>query len=377
MNSNVEKKLSVMEVIYAFDLGGSEQLSATIAQKLNDQGVSVTVCSMSGDNGPIRKQLEAAGVTCYAAGMGHVSRFRFLYNLYRILRQEKPSVLHVHHVPLFIQAYLPAKLAGIKKLVLTEHSNHLTKAESRLKKLCRWFSRKADKVTTIHDGLKVFFVNDLNVPQDKVITIPNGVDITKFSPLADSSSPENFLLSSPADGKFIISCIGRLVPEKDHDNLLHAIKDLVGNGIDDITVFLVGDGPRRDEITGLIDKLEISDYVTLLGARNDVLDILRNSDINVLSSKTEGLPMVLIEAMSAGVPCVATAVGGIPQLLDDEAGIVVPPQDSASLARGIKQLYDQKANLKKFSEHARKKIVDHYDIDDVVSRYLKVFRDEL
>lgn len=370
MSSKLNHKLSIMEVIYAFDLGGSEQLSATIARKLHERGFPVSVCSLTGPEGPIRNQLEENGIPCFSAGMGRVSRLRFMYTLYRIFRKEKPSVIHIHHIPLFIQAYLPAKLAGIKKIVLTEHSNHLTKNESRLKKLSRFFSKRADVVTTIHDGLREFFVKELGVPEKRVITVANGVDINKFSPTKVAvAADEN-------GSKFIISCIGRLVPEKDHENLFHAVSQLADNGVSGFEVLVVGDGPRFDELRNCIEKLNISACVKMLGARSDVIDIIRGSDVVVLSSKTEGLPMVLLEAMSAGVPCIATAVGGIPQLLSDGGGIVVPPQDSKSLAGAIKDAYENRAGLKILGERARQHVVDHYDVEHIVDQYVSVFNEK-
>jgi glycosyltransferase involved in cell wall biosynthesis len=374
MNSSVKNKLSIMEVIYAFDLGGSEQLSATIARKLHDRGYPISVCSLSGSDGPIRKQLEEVGIRCFSVGMGRVSRLRFLYELYKIFRREKPDVVHIHHVPLFIQAYLPARLAGIKRIVLTEHSNHLTINESRLKKLSRFFSKRADVVTTIHDGLREFFINDLGVSANKVIAVPNGVDVNKFSPRQVDEGKSEVAGLDP--DKFVISCVGRLVPEKDHENLLNAIKRLVDSGMTDFEVVIVGDGPRFDEVQRIIEKLGISPYVKMLGARNDVVDILKGTDVVVLSSKTEGLPMVLIEAMAAGVPCVATAVGGIPQLLSDGAGVVVPAKDSESLAGAIKDLYENRDRLKEIGPRARQRIVEGYDIDHVVDCYLSVFGNE-
>lgn len=371
MSLDANGKLSIMEVIYAFDLGGSEQLSATIAKKLRERGFPVSVCSLAGPDGPVRCQLEMDGVPCFSAGMGHVSRLRFQYTLYKIFLRERPDVIHVHHTLLLIHVYLPAKLAGIKRIVLTEHSNHLTKNESRLKKLSRFFSKRADVVTTIHDGLRTFFINDLGVPAEKVVTIPNGIDISKFSPttVAGKSTKVTGINSS----KFVISCIGRLVPEKDHENLFEAIKKVIDSGISDFEVLIVGDGPRFDELHRCIDKLNISAYVKMLGARNDIIDILRGSDVAVLSSKTEGLPMVLLEAMGAGVPCIATAVGGIPQLLSNGVGVVVPPQNSEVLADAIKSAFRNRAELKELGNRARQRTVENYDIDRVVDRYLAIF----
>ena len=92
MSSKLNNKLSIMEVIYAFDLGGSEQLSATIARKLHERGFPVSVCSLTSLEGPIRNQLEESGISCFSAGMGRVPRLRFMYTLYGIFRSEERRV---------------------------------------------------------------------------------------------------------------------------------------------------------------------------------------------------------------------------------------------------------------------------------------------
>jgi len=113
--------------------------------------------------------------------------------------------------------------------------------------------------------------------------------------------------------------------------------------------------------------------VKMLGARNDILELLRESDVVVLSSKTEGLPMVLLEAMCVGVPCIATAVGGIPHLLSNGVGTVVPPQNSELLAEAIKSAYKDRAGLQKLGVRARQRIVNDYDINHVVDHYITIF----
>ncbi len=371
MSSNVNNRLSIMEVIYSFNLGGSEQLSVAIAKILRERGFPVSVCSLAGSDGVIRQQLEENHIPCFSAGMGQLSRLRFQYALYKIFRKEKPDVIHVHHAPMLIQAYLPARLAGIKKIVLTEHSNHHTKNESRLKKLSRFFSKRADVVTTIHDGLREFFINDFGVPAENVVTIPNGIDVDKFSPIAEIDKVLD--ASEVNNKKFVISCIGRLVPEKDHENLLNAIKQMVDGGVFDFEVQIIGDGPRFDAVRDCIDKLNISSYVKMLGARNDILELLRESDVVVLSSKTEGLPMVLLEAMCVGVPCIATAVGGIPHLLGSEVGVVVPPENSELLAKAIKNTYENRTLLNTMGQQSRQRIINDYDIHRVVDSYISIF----
>ncbi|HEB62520.1 MAG TPA: glycosyltransferase, partial [Bacteroidetes bacterium] len=137
----------------------------------------------------------------------------------------------------------------------------------------------------------------------------------------------------------------------------------------------VGDGALRGELEREASTLGITDNVIFTGARNDIEEILRISNVCVLSSRREGFPMVLLEAMSTGIPCISTNVGCVNELITHEVGAIVPIEDSAALADAIATLYGKIDDLKRMGEKARKIIVEKYDINDVLTHYLNVLVD--
>ena len=365
------EKDRLVEIIHSFEVGGAERLAAAIAIKASDAGVSVAVCAVNGIGGPIRDQLKKKGIACYGMDRASISPITLRYRLYKLFRELRPAVIHMHQVSQLVFAYWPAKLARVPRLVLTEHANYSIRVKPRLNKLARLYCKKADVVTTVHDGLKEYFNEELNVAREKLLTIPNGIDTRIYKPGDNDSNLKRKLKISK--DTLIMCCIGRLVEAKDHGNILKAIQIVVKERCTKIALLIVGDGPLRDDIMTQIHKLNIENHVYLLGTRDDIEEILHNSDICVLPSKRESFPMVLLEAMSCGVPCIATAVGAIPQLIDDDdSGLVVLPENSEAMAGAIMRMYSQKEKIANMGWYARNKILKNYDINDVFKRYLDV-----
>jgi len=360
----------ILEVIYSFAIGGSERLAVAIAKRAKDLGCNVAVCAIRGTKGPIRDQLEKEGISCYGISDGNVSPIITRYRLYRLFRKLKPSVLHLHHVTQLIASYWPAKIARVPRLVLTEHASYSLRVVKKLNKKAKFYSKRADVVTTVHDGLKDFFINELGVPKNNIMTIPNGVDTGKYAPDRKNHRFRNEL--SIPDDALLFGCIGRLVEAKDHQNLLEAISIIKKNNVTGILFVVIGDGDLRESIEAKIRDYNIESYVIMAGQRSDIENILQGIDVCILSSKREGFPMVILEAMSCGVPCVSTAVGSVPNILDEKCGVVVPPENPQELAAGIISIAGRRNEYAKMGDYAREIVTANYDITNVLNKYLAV-----
>ena len=364
----------IMEVVYAFDIGGSERLAAGIAEKISQLGGSVSVCAINGEIGPIRTQLEKSNIPCYGVGGGKISALAVRYRLYKLFKQVKPDVLHMHHITQLINCYWPAKLAGVPRLVVTEHANYSIRTIKKLNRRARFYTKRADALTVVHDGLKDYFVKEMDVPEKMITTITNGVDTNIYTP--GSASSEFKVSMGIPENMTVLACVGRLVEAKDHRNLLSAVKHMVDKGHTDFRLLIVGDGLYRRQLEDYVVEQGINDNVLFLGARSDIVDILHNTDICILSSKREGFPMVLLEAMGCGVPCISTQVGGVFQLIDDRNGRIVPPEDSSALADAMIALYRDKQTINKLGVAARETILNGYGIEEVLNAYKQILVDK-
>lgn len=366
---SVKRPLKVMEAIYCFDVGGSERLGADIARELVASGFSAHVCATHTGPGLLSRQLRAEGIGCSWLRSPERSPLSVLSDLYRLFRRERVDVLHAHHVPMFRLCYWPARLAGVRHFVLTEHTDYEMKNDARLLRMGRAYAGRADLVTTVHDGLREYFVRELDAPAERVVTIENGVDHELFSP----GSAEPALareLGLPA-GKVLLGFIGRLHPDKDLTNLVDALAGLAARVRDRLHVVVVGDGPERAAVAAAVRQRGLERSVTLAGERSDAARLLRLFDIFVMPSRTEGVPLTILEAMSSGLPCVATAVGGIPAVLSPTCGRVVPPRQSAPLGEAIAALVENPDLRRTLGRAARERVLQRFSRREMMRRYIE------
>jgi glycosyltransferase involved in cell wall biosynthesis len=198
----------------------------------------------------------------------------------------------------------------------------------------------------------------------KIRTVPLGVDPGDFTP-------------RPAPSGFEILCVGRLAPVKAHIVLIAAVGRLVSVGRKDVRLVLIGDGPSRQAIEREIARRNLTGYVRLEGALNHdrVLDFYRRASVFALASFAEGVPVVLMEAMAMEVPCVATWIAGVPELIRNGVdGLLVPPADEDALASAIARLMDDPELASRLGRSGRKRIVECYHLAKNVASLAATFR---
>jgi len=234
----------------------------------------------------------------------------------------------------------------------------------------RHYCRFADEVTVVHPSMKSFFLSELAVPAERLHYIPNGVRLQAENPLERAQVRRT--LGIP-DTDFLWIFAGRLAEVKDLPTLIRAFAIARGKSQQKLRLMLVGDGDQRSHLEQLSRELGLGASVSFLGARLDVPSLMVAADGFALSSRSEGLPMVLLEAMAAHVPCVATAVGGIPELLSGGAGVVSPPGDPAQLASALLEVAANPSMRRTIAATGFAKVASTNNLDEVVDRYLALF----
>jgi glycosyltransferase involved in cell wall biosynthesis len=207
------------------------------------------------------------------------------------------------------------------------------------------------------------------LPVSKIRVIPNGVDVTAF---ADAARADLSHFGIPRGARTLLF-VGRLDPQKDPFVLLAATKDLLRQH-SDLHLLLVGDGPLGEPLRAWVAKENLAERIHFAGRRNDVPSILRASEIFILPSLWEGLPNVVLEAMAAGVPVVATRVEGIGDLLiDDRTGRVVPPESSDALGEAISHLLADPEQAHRLAHNAQVFVRDNFAWNEIVENYEKLY----
>jgi glycosyltransferase involved in cell wall biosynthesis len=255
------------------------------------------------------------------------------------LRRLRPDVLHVHHVWPAADRYLAtlARAAGVGRLVVTEHIVGHSHSDGQ-RALKRAELGRADAVTAVCGAVVEQLVRDYGVSRDRVRVVPNGADLPDAAAEAEPARAwrERFGASLVRP---LWAVVGRLEEQKGHAVLLEALARVRARGLE-FTLAVAGEGSRRADLEAQAARLGLEGRVAFLGALDDAGPLLAAADAVVLPSLWEGLPLVLLEAMVRDRPVVASAVGGVPEVIDDgENGVLVPPGEPDPLAEALEAFH--------------------------------------
>lgn len=201
----------------------------------------------------------------------------------------------------------------------------------------------------------------LGYPPDRILELPNGVDTSKF------------FCGHKNSGYVRLIFVGRLVTEKDLPTLLEAVSILVKTN-SGLSLELVGDGREKSNLKKYVESMGIQKFVTFSGKKDNVAEALRNSDIFVQTSTTEGLPNALLEAMACGLPVVVTNVGGMPDVVkDNHNGFVIDSGNTLQLVERLQLLIHDPELRKKFSDNNLDLMRDNFSLDSVAAKYIEVY----
>lgn len=358
-----------MGLLYSFINGGSERLGALIAHHLAAEGWPIEICATHTLDGPVRSWLERRGVPAFGMQSGADSRIGRRWRLYRLLRRRRIEVLHVQHFSMLALCYWPARLAGVRRIVVTEHNEQLIQTNPRMIRRSRFYGTRADLVTVIHDGIRRYLVDELGIPETQVQTIRNGVDTERFAPAERDPAIRGEFGAGPDE--LLVGSVGRLHPDKNQRALLHGLERVrrQASTAASIRLVLIGDGDEREPLERLCAQLGLSDVVCFAGDRDDVERMVPQLDAFVLPSMTEGVPLVLLEAMACGVPCVATRVGGVPELFAGGGGRLVEPDDADALAAELAELANDAGARERLGARAREIATSRHELVDMLATY--------
>jgi glycosyltransferase involved in cell wall biosynthesis len=250
---------------------------------------------------------------------------------------------------------------------MTEHALFQLKDRANYRRSAARYCQFAEDITVVSQDQLVYFDAELGVPRQRLHYVPNGVRVLPRDPVVGRRIREEF--GAPRDA-FVFLFAGRLNEVKNLPVMLRAVAAWIRPVR--AQLIIAGDGPERPMLEALRTSLGIEDLVTFIGARYDVQDLLMAADGFVMSSRTEGAPMALLEAMGASVPCVATAVGGIPELLSDGAGLLVPSGSVEELSKTMRCLIDEPELCGRIARVALARVGRQYSLDAVVTRYLQL-----
>ena len=372
------RKIKVLSIITRHNIGGAAIQAILSSSHLNkNKYKSILVKGSEGeDEGNMddfakRKKIEPVYIKELSREISLRKDLIAFWKLYRLIKKEKPDIVHTHLAKAGTLGRIAAKLAGAPLTVHTFHGNlfheYFDSIKSKLiLNLERLLMRVSTRIIAIsHSQEKELLEYRIGDPR-KISCIPLGIELEPF--LTSEDNRGIFRGELNLDNEIpLIGVVARLVPIKGHIYFLKAAK-IVSEGFPEARFIVIGNGELREELENLASDLGIKKRVIFCGFRNDLVNIYADLDIVVLSSLNEGLPVSIIEALAAKKPVVATDVGGVKELVEDKVtGVLVPKQNPQRLAQGIIYLLKNPQKALRFGENGRKKVYPAFDYTRLVS----------
>lgn len=364
--------------ITGLEVGGAETVLAGLLERRPDD-IEIRVFALI-DGGAIADRIASYGVQVIGLHMraGKPSLAAF-FRLLGELRRFRPDLVHTWLYHADLMGSLAARLAGVRHVIWHLHNCDLSVDRTRwltraIVRILAAMSRSVpDVILSCSEEAARSHVL-LGYDEQRIQILPNGIDATRFAPSAEARSDVRQELGIPAEA-LLVGLVARVDPQKNHQGFFEAVRIFFEQG-GDAYFLLAGRDVTTDhwQLGGWREQTGRPERVVLLGPRSDVPRLMAALDVATSSSLGEAFPLVIIEAMACGVPCVATDVGDCRTMIGD-TGVVVPPGDNAALARGWQQVLEMADSERSgLGDRARQRVLEHYTIQRFADRVWALYR---
>ncbi|HNE14386.1 MAG TPA: TIGR03088 family PEP-CTERM/XrtA system glycosyltransferase [Rhodocyclaceae bacterium] len=371
-------RLLVMHVVYSFAVGGLENGVVNLINRMDRTRFRHIVVALTQCEPLFCARVQVPDVEFVALHKPPGQGVKIYPALFRLFRAYRPDVVHTRNLAA-LEATVPAWVAGVPVRIHGEHGWDVSDPHGTRAKF-RWMRRLYRPFVTHYIALSgqilSYLVRAVGIPDRRAERICNGVDVARFTPRgARRAALEGSPFNDPA--YFVIGTVGRLQAVKDQLNLMRAfarMRQLDATHSESVRLVLAGDGPLRGRIEDEIRTLGLNGRVWMAGERSDVPRMMSGFDLFVLPSQTEGISNTILEAMAAGLPVVATDVGGNGELVaDGESGALVPPQDSQRLADKLLEYVRDPLRGRAEGHAGRLRVEANFSLDGMVKRYADLY----
>lgn len=359
--------MTILQVVTLSEWGGAQEVVRILADNLRRTYPVVVACAPGG-----RLIDELTALEIPVVPIRHLARyphpfrdFAALLALLRLIRTLRPAIVHAHSTKAGMLARVAARLARVPVVLFTAHGWAFTSGRSRWKRVLlaaieRCLARVTTRIICVSRYDRELALQFRVAPAEKLEVIHNGLDPSLFA----GRTPGEGSRKRRRSQELVMTFVGRLRSPKDPFTLIRAFSKL-----DRGRLVIVGDGPQRQNVLELIDELDLAHRVELTGERKDVPSLLAASDVFVLTSNWEGLPLTIIEAMLAGLPVVATRVGGVPELIEDGVtGFLVPRQEPEDLADVLRRFVMDENMTSRMGQAGKEKAMREFSLGQMLSQ---------
>ena len=364
-----QSSLHIVHVVYRFDTGGLENGVVNLINSLGNEEYTHSIVTLKGHNADFAARIKTANVKYYDLAKRDGNDLGIFWLMNQLLKQLKPDILHTRNT-----ATLEMQLVGwwrrVKLRIHGEHGwdvNDMHGQNLTYQRLRKLLKPIIHEYIALSKEARDYLLDIIKVKPQRLNHICNGVDKTKFS---TKGAPTN---TSP----FIIGCVGRLEHVKNHVLLAEAfvIVSQKTQGKVDIQLQLVGEGSCREKVESLLSDGGCVDNTWLAGNRNDVAELMMNFDVFVLPSLAEGISNTILEAMSCGLPVIATEVGGNVELVQhDKSGYLVSVSSAEEMAQQMLSYIDNPELKIQHGQHGRALVEQKFSIEVMTKAYDSLYR---
>jgi sugar transferase (PEP-CTERM/EpsH1 system associated) len=367
----------VAHVIYRLDVGGLENGLVNLINRIPAERFRHAIICLT-ESSAFRQRIQRGDVPVFTLKKPSGNSPVTLYKLWRLLMQLRPDIVHTRNLGA-LEGNLPAALAGVPVRIHGEHGRDIDDLDGRNTRrqiMRRLFKPFVDHYIAVSRDLESYLQQKVGVLPSRVAQIYNGVDSERFHP-AGERREEVPCTGFAGTGDFVIGTVGRMQDVKDQLTLARAFVRLV-QGIpraeQRLRLVMIGDGPLREKVRVLLANAGVEQFAWLPGERNDVPRIMRSFDLFVLPSLAEGISNTILEAMASGLPVLATAVGGNPELIEPGVtGTLVPRNDAESMARAMRAYVESAELCRRQGSEARRTVERRFGMQAMVNAYMAVY----
>jgi glycosyltransferase involved in cell wall biosynthesis len=354
--------VKVVHQLLSGDVAGGQLVALRLAQAAVGAGHEAVLVSPA--PGPVLDRAAAAGIETRVVPLGRSFRVDNAWRYSRWLRRERAALLHTHaHLAGNVLGRIAGRLAGVPVVahMHIENAFRSDRAGRALQiALDDGTARLCARILVVSEATMETLARQ-GYPQRAMEVVYNGVDPARAPPVRLAEGPT-------------VLHVGRLAPVKGQLELIRALPKLDGTIAVLVGRDLERDGAYELELADEAERLGVADRVVFAGQREDVASLLAGCDVCALPSRAEGLPLVLLEAMTQARPVVATAVGGTPELvIDGETGVLVRPGDPDALARALGGLLSDPERARRLGEAGRRRVAERFTVEAMAGRVLEVY----
>jgi glycosyltransferase involved in cell wall biosynthesis len=369
----LKRTTTVCQVLHSLGVGGAEVLAARLARQLAGEFRFLFVCL--DDLGTLGQELRDQGFPVTVLERRSGLDWRCSWRLAKLVRQERVDVIHAHQYSPFFYALLARLLCQRPSILFMEHGRSFPDYPRPKRKVVnRLLLQRRDRVVAVGVAVQQALIHNEGIPPKKVEVVYNGINLAAY---ANGSHDRRAVRQEigVGDQDLVIIQVARLDPLKDHATAIHTLEHVVRRRAD-ARLVLVGEGPELGMIKRVVAECNLSSQVRLLGLRKDIGRLLSAADVFLLTSVSEGIPLAVIEAMAAGLPVVATRVGGTGEVVEEgQTGLLAPAGDSAALAMNILRLADDSTLGHELGQRGRERAQAVFSESQMLASYAQRYRE--